>query len=118
MAETSRAIRIWTGSWLSYLLTFSVLAISGLTNPFPLSWGDAFAYLTPAKNLVFRNELVYDNIWTGIAPPLYPALLVPGVAVAQDWSELTKLIALLNSVAFAAIVFPIYGIAKKLGLSN
>lgn len=99
------------------LLVWAAYAVAGWFNPFPLTWGDAHAYIIPAKAIVYRGEMLVDNYFSGIAPPLYSLLMIPAVLFGTDDTWVTWGACLINAACVASLVPLAYLFGNRLLLS-
>jgi hypothetical protein len=93
-------------NWLRFLIVSLLFLYSILawTNPFPLTWGDTWIYLSLAGELKTRLTFQYFNLFTVPVPPAYPIWIAPAIFLTSNFESSLVWIGVFNSIGIIAIL--------------
>lgn len=74
----------------------------------PVAWGDAFLYLSRARNLAERGRPLIENVCGPDYPPLYSLLLTPAYWLGDDPTQSYHLALVINAFLSSTLIFPCY----------
>lgn len=83
----------------------------------PVIYPDEGQYAASAENLLLHGQFLYRGDVPLLIPPGYPMLVAFGRLLFLD-GPLTLPTLILNHALMIAVIFPVYGLAREIGLSK